>query len=320
MGVLDDITAAQNLSQQIGTNALNDYNNKANDYSNQYNTYRGQADTARGNIDSFNQYMQGAGSAANLYKQAFDQNSAKAGYSQDALTQAQNNVQQAQGAQSAYNDYANTAASKWGMNAGALAASNSQAQSSLNNNIAAASTTLGNQQKAYELAQNQASTQSGQGIQQQQTQLAGYKEAFDTASQQMASAKDNMQFYQSLAQKQGGLNADMYNAYQTSKTNYQKAMADAAAAYAQAQLSISQARQADYATQAAREHNDYMKQYQIGDYARPSTPTGPQSNPSQANPQGGGGFNITNWADGLLNPIASFAQSSGSAVRHMFGL
>jgi hypothetical protein len=270
------------------------YQAKAADQTNQYNTAKAQAGTAQGNIDSFNQYMQGAGSAANLYKNAFSDNASNAGYNADTLKASQANVSQATGAQSAYNDYANTAASKWGLNAGALAAGNANAQSSLNNNISAASTTLGTQQKAYDAATNATNQQASLGVQQQQTQQAGYKQAYDAAFSQQQTASSMVQFYTDEAQKQGGLTASQWQSFE-----------NANAAAASAQQSLAQASQLMAQTKIAQDQNAYMQKNLTGAYA-PATPAAaPSSQPSQSS-NGNWFDNSAAWLDkNVNNPIGS---------------
>lgn len=304
-----DYNAAAQAAQAQGNAQAAYFKSKADTYTGDYNNYKGQADAANQNVSSFNDYMKGAGSASNLYNSAFNDQAAKAGYSQSALNQAQSNVSQATGAQSAYNDYANTAASKWGMNAGALAASNAGAQSSLNNNIAAASTTLGNQQKALGIAQNGASQIAGLGVNQQQTQLSGLQSVYNNAVAQEKQASDNMNFYNDLYQKQGGLTAQQVQLFASSAAL--KRQADAAMVSAQAAMTQAQAvsRLDNAQVDIANEKNSYARANGIGDYAK--TPVQASQVAAQQASGNGGSFNMGDWANGVLNPIGQGAQAAG---------
>jgi len=214
-----------------------DYTNKANDFRNQMNAAKQQASTAQGQMSEFNKYMQNEGSARNLYNTALINQQKMTGYDLGQMQNAMRSLTQSQGSLSAYNDFANTAASKWGMNAGGVAAANAGAQQAINNNIAAASQGLSNQQQAYQLAQTGANQEAGLGLQQQQTQLAGYQAVYDQAFKQQQEASANMQAYEKMAQEQGGLTAQQTQMYQNSA----KLVADAQAAMASAQAAIAQA-------------------------------------------------------------------------------
>lgn len=257
---------ALTADQQAAINQSNamqqDFTNKANSYAGDYSNYQNQANQAQGDIKNLNTYMSGAGSATNLYNNALTSQEGQTGYNQQQMQASMQNLSQAQGSLSAYNDFANTAASKYGMNAGGLAAANAGAQGSINNNIAAASQGFANQQKAYELAQTGAAQQSGLGVQQQQTQLAGYKNVYDNAFAQQQQAQANMQAYSKLAQDQGGLTAQQYQAY--AQSNALAIQADAAMKQAQAAMVSAQgsaaanyasANQTNYNTQQTQQSN-----------------------------------------------------------------
>lgn len=257
---------ALTADQQAAINQSNamqqDFQNKSNSYAGDYANYQNQANQAQGDIKNLNAYMAGAGSASNLYNTALTSQEGQTGYNADQMRASMANLSQAQGSLSAYNDFANTAASKYGLNAGGLVAANQGAQQSINNNIAAASQGFANQQKAYELAQQGAAQQSGLGVQQQQTQLAGYKNVYDNAFAQQQQAQSNMQAYAKLAQDQGGLTAQQYQAYAQSNAlaiQAQAAMRQAEAAMVSAQGSAAAnyatANQTNYNTQQAQQSN-----------------------------------------------------------------
>jgi len=220
--------AAQAAAQ--GNAQLANYNNLAGNYSNQYNSYQQQADAANKNVADYTDYMKGAGSAGNQYNTALTSQLGNLGYDQNQMTAARGNLNQATGALSAYSDFANTAASKWGMNAGGFAAANAGALSGLNNNIASNQGVVNGLSDLYKTAQTGANQFTGQVIQGEHETLGGLQTVFTNATNQRDSAGSMMNFYNDLAQKQGGLNAQQQQYY-----------AQAQQAYAQATQALAQA-------------------------------------------------------------------------------
>lgn len=227
--------AAQAAAQ--GNAQLADYNNKAATYSGQYNQYQQQAAAANKNVQNYSTYMQGEGSAGNVYHGEQTKQLGELGYDQNQMTAARGNLNQATGALSAYSDFANTAASKWGMNAGGFAAANAGALSGLNNNIASNQNVVNGLTDLYKTAQTGANQFTGQVIQGEHETMAGLQQVFTNASNQRDSAGSMMNFYNDLAQKQGGLNAQQQQYYAQAKQAY----AQATQALAQANLFAQQA-------------------------------------------------------------------------------
>lgn len=221
-----DIAALAARAAAQGEAQLADYSNKASGYSTQYNQYQQQADAANKNVSDYTDYMKNEGSAGNQYNTAFEKQKGELGYDPNQMTTARANLNQATGALSAYSDFANTAASKWGMNAGGFAAANAGALSGLNNNIASNQGVVTSLADLYKTAQTGANQFTGQVIQGEHETLGGLQSVFQNASTQRDSAASMMNFYNDLAQKQGGLNAQQQ------------------AGYAQAQQSLAQAQQA----------------------------------------------------------------------------
>lgn len=226
---------AQQAATQ-GQAQLANYNNKAADYSKQYNQYQQQADVANKNVSSYTDYMKGEGSAGNQYNTAFNQQKNELGYDPAQMSAARANLNQATGALSAYSDFANQAASKWGMNAGGFAAANAGALSGLNNNIASNQGVVNGLSDLYKTAQTGANQFTGQVIAGQHETLGGLQQVFTNASSQRDSAGSMMNFYNELAQKQGGLNAQQQQYY----AQAQQAYAQASQAQAQASLLLQQ--------------------------------------------------------------------------------
>lgn len=256
---------------------LQDYQNKATDYKGQYSKYQGEADVAGKSVNDYTTYMQGEGSATNTYNKSFDQKKTELGYDPEQMTGARANLTQATGALSAYSDFANTAASKWGMNAGGFAAANAGALGSLNNNIASNQTVVNSLSDLYKTAQTGANEFTGTVIAGQRETMAGLQQVFTNAANQRDSAASMMNFYDKLAQEQGGLNAQQQQYY-----------AAAAQAYAAANQAEAQARQIQ---QQIDQTKSYMNSpayqaYLKGSPAATSAPAAPKAN--AAAPSGGG--------------------------------
>lgn len=240
--------AAQSAKQ--GQDLYNQFRGNANTYQGQYNTYQQQADQANKNVQNYTNYMQGEGSAGNQYHNELNSQLGQLGYDPNQMTAARANLNQANGALSAYSDFANQAASKWGMNAGGFAAANAGALGSLNNNIASNQGVVNGLSDLYKTAQTGANQFTGQVVQGEQNTLAGLQSAFQNAANQRDSSSTMMNFYSQLAQQQGGLNAQQQQAY-----------AAATQAYAQAQQALAQASQVNQQVQFM---NDARNKYGIG--------------------------------------------------------
>jgi hypothetical protein len=228
---------------------LNQDNANAAQYKGQYNDYQSQADAANKQVGNYTNYMANEGSAGNQYHNELAKQEGNLGYDQNQMTAARGNLNSATGALSAYNDFANTAASKWGMNAGGFAAANSGALGGLNNNIASNQNVVNGLSDIYKTAQTGANQFTGQVVQGEQNTLAGYQQQFSNAASQRDSAASQMQFWSNLASSQGSLNSQQQAAY-----------AQASASYAAAQNSLASA---SYAIAQARNLNqttDFDKQ------------------------------------------------------------
>jgi hypothetical protein len=262
-----------------GQAMLADYTKKATDYRGQYSNYQGQADAANKSVNEYTEYMKNEGSAGNQYNTAFDKQKTELGYDPEQMTMARANLNQATGALSAYSDFANTAASKWGMNAGGFAAANAGAMGSINNNIASNQGVVNGLHDIYKTAQTGANQFTGQVIQGQHETLGGLQQVFTNAANQRDSAASMMNFYDDLASKQGGLNAQQQQYY----AQAQQAMASASQAMAQTSLLLQQVQQGkDYMGSSA-----YKKYLDTGSPAAQATaaPSKPVANaPAPAGP------------------------------------
>jgi hypothetical protein len=137
------------------------------------------------------------------------------------------------------------------MNAGGFAAANAGALGSLNNNISSNQGVVNGLSDLYKTAQTGANQFTGQVIQGEHETLGGLQQVFSNAANQRDSAASMMNFYDDLASKQGGLNAQQQQYYAAAKQAY----ASASAAMAQASLYGAQAAQVQ---QQIKQGKDYM--------------------------------------------------------------
>jgi hypothetical protein len=309
-----DINALASQSAAQGQQQLNDYIGKATDYRAQYGNYQAQADAANKSVSDYTDYMKNEGSAGNQYNKAFDKQKGELGYDPAQMTAARGNLNQATGALSAYSDFANTSASKWGLNAGGFAAANAGALGGLNNNIASNQGVVNSLSDLYKTAQTGANQFTGQVIQGEQTTMAGLQQVFSNAANQRDSAASMMNFYDDLASKQGGLNASQQQYYAAAKQAY----ASAQAAMAQAGLYAAQAAQTQ---QQIKQGSDYMNSPAYKAYLNGSAgaTASAASKPSTPTPNGGGGPSIWQdnkdfWTGTAPKAVGHAAQAVGSGA------
>lgn len=313
-----DINAAAERALAEGNAMLADYKSKANDARGKYNTYQQQAEAANKEVQSYSDYMKNEGSASNVYKGAFDTKKTELGYDPEQMTTARTNLNQATGALSAYSDFANTAASKWGMNAGGFAAANAGALQGLNNNIASNQGVVNSLTDLYELAQTGANEFTGTVIQGQHETLGALQAVYTNAANMRDDAQSTMTFYDDLASKQGGLNASQQQYYAQAKQAY----ASAQQAMAQASLLIQQGEAQRLANQQTV---NYMNTQQYKDYlagkidvngnpikssaSSVSTPSANGSKPAQNNGDWLSPGNAWNTFTGTLNNTPSLSNT-----------
>jgi hypothetical protein len=249
-----NIGALASQSAAQGQQMLNDDNANAATYKGQYGDYQNQANAAQKGVSDYTAAMQGAydpnkgtGNAGSVYNYGLNDQLGRTGYNQGAMTTASNNLNQANGALSAYSDFANQAASKWGLNAGGFAAANAGALGGLNNNIASNQGQVAQLMDKYKTAQTGANQFTGQVVQGEQNTLGGLQQVYTNAANQRDTAAQQMNFYSDLAQKQGGMNAQQQQAY-----------AAAQQAYAAAQQSMAQAGLLSQQTNLARQQYEHQ--------------------------------------------------------------
>lgn len=230
-----NLTTQANQAAAQGQQQLTNYNNQATSSTGNYNSYKGQADAANNAVQQQAQYMQGEGSGMNQYNTALGtylgngQNGVN--YDPAQMASATTNLNQANGALSAYSDFANQGAAKFGLNAGGFAAANAGSLGQLNNNITVNQGKVGQLLDKYKTAQTGANQAAGLQVQGEQNTLGGLQNVYTNAANQRDQAASMMNFYNDLVQKQGGMNAQQAQYYAQAQQAYaasSQAMAQAA--------------------------------------------------------------------------------------------
>lgn len=156
-----DTQAAEAFNNQMSQAATNqaEAQQTYNQSNNLYNKAEGQDqreyETSRANVQNIANEQEatskevGGQQALDTFNQQVANHQNEAGYNADLNKSAMQNLNQAVGAESAYNDLLNTSGYNFGQNAGARAAAESSAESGLNNNIAANQQVANGQQAAF---------------------------------------------------------------------------------------------------------------------------------------------------------------------------
>ncbi len=237
------LTAQANQAAAQGQQLLGQDQSQASSSNANYGAYSTQANQAAQQAQSQAQYMQGAGSGANVYNQQlqnqisqFDPNItgqlSSANQSLFGLTGALN------GASQQFNTPGGVGA--YGLSAPALAGYESAALSPLQQGVSNANTQVGalnSQLGTLQSGANQATTSQ---VQTEQGSLTGLTQAAAAYQAQASTALQNAQFYSQLAQQQGGLNAQQQQAYATAIQGYTTANAAMLQAQASAKYLASQ--------------------------------------------------------------------------------
>jgi hypothetical protein len=304
-----DLAAQASQAATQGQQMLQSDQSQANTSRDQFNNFSGQATAANKAVGDYTDYMKGAGAAGNQYNTELTKQSSDLGYDPAQMAAARGNLNQSTGALSAYSDFANTGASKFGLNAGGFAAANAGALGGINNNIASNQGVVNGLSDLYKTAQTGANQFTGQVVQGEQNTLGGLQQVFSNAANQRDQAGSMMQFFNQLASSQGGLNAQQQQYYGQA----QQAYAGATAALAQAGLYGSQSAQirqqmgfdANSVNQKAQANSDNM--YQAMNHSSPAPPT-PNANPSTGYSMNDLGHDIRGGASSLMN---NFQRSLG---------
>lgn len=201
----------QAQAQQTYNQANNLYNKAEGQDQNEYEQSRSAAENTANEQQQLNSQI-GGQQALDTFNQQQANQQAQAGYNADLNRNAMQNLNQAVGTASAYNDLLNTSGYNFGQNAGARAAAESNAQAGINNNIAAQQQVANGQQTAYTNSANVAAQATNAMLSGQQNQISNLANNSTTNLGLLANA--NTMYNTDLGNWVNGVNAGS-NLYQT---------------------------------------------------------------------------------------------------------
>src|SRR5882724_4708968 len=232
------INAQASQAAQQGQQLLGDFRAKAGTAQGQYNTFTDQATQANQQLQDQAKFMQGEGSATNLYNTKQQQLQTETGFNPGQLQDANKSLFSLTGALNGANTQFNMpgGVGAYGMSAPSLASYQGAILQPLQTGVANANTQVGTLNSQLQNILSGASQYATVGVQGEQTVSDTLNKAVVNYQSQAAGALQNMQFYSQLASTQGGLNAQQAQNY----AQAQQAYASAQQAIAQAGLIISQ--------------------------------------------------------------------------------
>lgn len=292
-----NIAAQANQAAQQGQQLLGNFRSNATGAQGQYNTFTDQATQANKQLQDQTAYMQGAGSATNLYNTKQQSLENETGFNPGQMQDANKTLFGLTGALTSAANQFNTpgGVGAYGMSAPALAGYQGSILQPLQAGVSNANTQVG----VLNTQLNNILTGAGQyaatGVQGEQATVDSLNKAVVNYQSQAAGALQNMQFYSQLASQQGSLNAQQAASYAAA----QQAYASAQQAIAQAGLIISQT--------TGQNLNNTQTQ-NVMNTPKPSTPT-PNGGISL---QGGGPGNSAINLQGGSSGVNSIALGGGN--------
>jgi hypothetical protein len=279
-------TLQQQASQsaQQGQRMLSEDQATAASSKNDYTNYSNQANQANQQLQGEASYMQGAGSGENVYNRELGTLQTQSGYNPQQLSDANKTLFNLTGAANSANSQFNTpgGVGAYGVSAPALASYEGSILNPLTTGVNTANTEVGAlnaELGTFETGASQATT--GQ-VQSEQNVVTALTQAAQNYQTQASAALQNMQFYNDLASKQGGLNAQEQQSYAAAEQAY----AQATQAIAQSKYILSQTTGQNILNQASQ--NQLNKPAPPTPNKAPSAPVGsaipsPSRNPSLIN-------------------------------------
>lgn len=292
-----NIAAQANQAAQQGQALLSDYQNKSASAQGQYNSFTDQATQANKQLQDQTAFMQGEGSATNLYNTKQKSLEQETGFNPMQMQDANKTLFGLTGAlTSAANQFSTPGGvGAYGMSAPALAGYQGSILQPLQAGVSNANTQVGVLNTQLQNILTGAGQYAATGVQGEQVVVDSLNKAVVNYQNQAAGALQNMQFYSDLASKQGGLNAQQAQNYAAA----QQAYASAQQAIAQAGLLIAQTKTANLANQQTQN---------VMNAPKPSAPTAN----SGISLQGGGLGNSTIKLQGGNSGGNSIALGSGN--------
>ena len=318
-----DYQTIENQQQANINQGQKDYQSdvsNAQNYQNQYNADTQTAQGAQQKVSDYSDYLQGAGSGANVYAQQQTLANKQVGYDPQAMQQATNSLTGLQGALASANQAFSTpgGVNYAGLTAPAAAQYANSIMNPLQTGISAQGNAVANLNELYKNSLTQAQQGTGAQLQTEKLTQDQLQNSYTDANQQTQNALNQMQYYQTLAQSQQGLNANQLQGFYTAR-----------AAYAQAQQALQTANNQIMRNQMlsnvlnSSSYQDYLKNPQNYNvtYAADGTPQVAKIQPTNTN-TGGGGVGNTNKNKSQVpelfsNPTAQINQW-GSDVLNKF--
>lgn len=270
MNPLSTLTNAYNTATTNSNNLYNQDVSSEGQYQNQYNTNYGQAQAANQSLQNYTGYMQGAGSATNLYNQGQQTAFQQQGFDPSSLSTATQNLTQSQNALANLYSAQSAGAGGMGRTQGQLANYYSTLSNPLQQQVSAQGNAVNNLQQLYQNALTNANQYAGVGVQGEQATLGGLNQTYQNYLSEQQQAQSMLQFYQQQAQQQSQFTAGLAPSYAGTYGQVQASQASAANSYAQAQQQQlqNQGLEAYYKSQA------YQNQLLYGNSTPPSVTSG----------------------------------------------
>ena len=232
-------------AQAQGQSMLASDQSNATNYQNQYNQASQQAAGENQNLQNYTQAEQGAynpntgtGNAGSMYQYYQGLGNQESGYDPNQMASAVQNLTQNQ------NELGNVMSSsqsnignQGGLTGGSQAALYNPITGAVNAGNTTVQNMLGQLQNATQIAQGGTAT----GVQAEQNTAGQLNQVYQNTLAQAAQYQQQMQAFQTLAQQQGGLNAEQQATYNSIAQGYASTAANAAQAYAAANQANAQA-------------------------------------------------------------------------------
>lgn len=235
MNPLSTLSNAYNSAVSNSNSLYNSDVSNEGQYQNQYNTNYGQAQAANQSLQNYTGYMQGAGSATNLYNQGQQTAFQQQGFDPSTLATATQNLTQSQNALANMYSAQSAGAGGMGRTQSQLANYYSTLSNPLQQQVSAQGNAVNNLQQLYQNALTNANQYAGVGVQGETATLGGLNQGYQNDLSEQEQAQSMLQFYANLAQNQQNFTSGLAPSYSTAYGQVQSSQASAANAYAQAQ-------------------------------------------------------------------------------------
>lgn len=246
---LENQALAQGKAAQAqGQSMLASDQSNATNYQNQYNQASQQAAGENQNLQNYTQAEQGAynpntgtGNAGSMLQYYTGLGNQEAGYNPQAMQAATQNLTQEQNQLANVANASQSSTGGYGLSGAQLAGFYGSLSAPLQQQAAAQNNVVGNMLGQLNAATQYAQSGTAGGIQAEQNTAGQLNQVYQNTLAQAAQYQQQMQAFQTLAQQQGGLNAEQQATYDSIAQGYASTAANAAQAYAAANQSNAQA-------------------------------------------------------------------------------